>query len=86
MMSPTIFFATIITFIGAFQIFDPVQIITPDGGPENSTTTIVMYLYQKGFQAFEVGYASAVSILVFAVMAVVTAFQFWASRRWVVQS
>lgn len=86
MMSPTIFFATIITFIGAFQIFDPVQIITPDGGPDNSTTTIVMYLYQKGFQAFQVGYASAVSILVFAVMAVVTAVQFWVSRRWVVQS
>jgi multiple sugar transport system permease protein len=86
LMSPTIFFATVITFIGAFQIFDPIQIITPDGGPNNSTLTIVMYLYQQGFQAFQVGYASAVSLLVFAVMLVVTLIQFWGSRRWVYQS
>ncbi|QDP95258.1 sugar ABC transporter permease [Microlunatus elymi] len=86
MMSPTIFFAAVITFIGAFQIFDPVQIITPNGGPENSTLTIVMYLYQKGFQAFQVGYASSVAILVFVIMAIVTALQFWFARRWVHQS
>ncbi|WP_220093655.1 carbohydrate ABC transporter permease [Flexivirga caeni] len=83
LMSPTIFFAGIITFIGAFQIFDPVQIITPNGGPNNSTLTIVMYLYQQGFQAFQVGYASAVSLLVFAIMALVTALQFWLGRKWV---
>ncbi|WP_265444440.1 carbohydrate ABC transporter permease [Flexivirga meconopsidis] len=83
LMSPTILFAGVITFIGAFQIFDPVQIITPNGGPDNSTITIVMYLYQKGFQAFQVGYASAVSLLVFVIMAAVTALQFWVGKRWV---
>ena len=83
MMSPTIFFAAVITFIGAFQIFDPVQIITPQGGPDNSTMTIVMYLYQKGFQNFQVGYASAVALLVFVVMMVATLIQFRLSRRWV---
>ena len=46
-----------ITFIGAFQIFDPMQIITPGGGPDDSTITVVMYLYQSGFQRFTVGYA-----------------------------
>lgn len=86
LMSPTIFFAGVITFIGAFQIFDPVQIITPNGGPDNSTLTIVMYLYQKGFQSFQVGYASAVSLLVFVIMAAVTALQFWASKKWVYES
>lgn len=85
MMSPTIFFAAVVTFIGAFQIFDPVQIITPDGGPENSTITIVMYLYQKGFQSFQIGYAAAVSILVFVIMMAVTLLQFWGSRKWVHQ-
>ncbi|WP_194923691.1 carbohydrate ABC transporter permease [Catenulispora pinisilvae] len=85
MMSPTIFFATVITFIGAFQIFDPAQIITPDGGPDNATTTIVMYLYQKGFQSFQVGYASAVSLLVFLVMMIVTLLQFLGARKWVHQ-
>lgn len=83
MMSPTIFFASVITFIGAFQIFDPIQIITPDGGPGESTLSIVMYLYQQGFQAFRAGYASAVALVVFVIMALVTAFQFWVSRKWV---
>lgn len=85
MMSPTIFFASVITFIGAFQIFDPVQIITPQGGPDDSTVTVVMYLYQKGFESFQVGYASAVSLLVFVVMMAVTMLQFWGSRKWVHQ-
>ena len=83
MMSPTIFFASVITFIGAFQIFDPIQIITPNGGPEESTLSIVMYLYQQGFQAFQAGYASAVALVVFVIMALVTAIQFWLSRKWV---
>ena len=57
LMTPTMFFASVITFIGAFQIFDPIQIIT-QGGPNDSTITAVMYLYQTGFQAFQIGYAS----------------------------
>jgi multiple sugar transport system permease protein len=83
MMSPTIFFASVITFIGAFQIFDPIQIITPNGGPDESTLSIVMYLYQQGFQAFQAGYASAVALVVFVIMALVTALQFRVSRKWV---
>lgn len=82
LMSPTIFFATVITFIGAFQIFDPMQIIT-QGGPGDSTLSIVMYLYQTGFQSFDIGYASAIALLVFVIIMGVTALQFWASRRWV---
>lgn len=85
LMSPTIFFATIITFIGAFQIFDPIQIIT-QGGPQNSTTTIIMYLYQKGFQAFDMGYAAAVALLVFVIIMGVTALQFVGRRKWVYES
>jgi multiple sugar transport system permease protein len=84
LMSPTIFFATVITFIGAFQIFDPMQIIT-QGGPDNSTMSVVMYLYQAGFQAFDIGYASAIALLVFIVIMAVTALQFWGSRKWVYQ-
>lgn len=82
LMTPTLFFASVITFIGAFQIFDPVQIIT-GGGPNDSTVTAVMYLYQTGFQAFQVGYASTIALVVFAVIMLVTLLQFWGSRRWV---
>lgn len=85
LMSPTMFFATIITFIGAFQIFDPMKIIT-NGGPNDSTKTIVMYLYEQGFQSFQVGYASAVAILVFVIIMGVTLLQFWGSKKWVHQS
>ncbi|WP_116952867.1 carbohydrate ABC transporter permease [Jiangella endophytica] len=82
MMSPVLFFAVIITFIGAFQIFDPIQIITK-GGPDDATMTIVMYLYQTGFQAFQIGYASAIAILVFIVIMAVTGLQFLLARKWV---
>lgn len=82
LMTPTMFFASVITFIGAFQIFDPVQIIT-GGGPNDATITAVMYLYQTGFQAFQIGYASAIALVVFAVIMLVTILQFWGSRKWV---
>jgi multiple sugar transport system permease protein len=82
LMTPTLFFASVITFIGAFQIFDPVQIIT-GGGPNDSTITAVMYLYQTGFQAFQIGYASTIALVVFAVIMLVTLLQFWGSRKWV---
>lgn len=82
LLSPTIFFATIITFIGAFQVFDPIQIIT-GGGPDDSTVSVVMYLYRTGFQSFQVGYASAIALLVFFVIMGVTVLQFMGSRKWV---
>lgn len=82
LMSPTMFFASVITFIGAFQIFDPIQIIT-SGGPNDSTISAVMYLYQTGFQAFQIGYASTIALVVFAVIMLVTLLQFWGSRKWV---
>lgn len=85
LMSPTMFFATIITFIGAFQIFDPIQIITK-GGPQDSTMTIIMYLYEKGFQAFDMGYAAAVALLVFVIIMAVTVIQFLGRRKWVFES
>ena len=82
LMSPTMFFAMIITFIGAFQVFGPIQIITK-GGPQGATTTIVMYLYEKGFQSFDMGYAAAVAIVVFLIVMGVTLLQFMGRRKWV---
>lgn len=82
LMSPTLFFASVVTFIGAFQIFDPIQIIT-GGGPDDATMTAVMYLYRVGFQAFQVGYASTVALVIFLVIMLVTILQFVGLRRWV---
>ncbi len=85
LMSPTIFFAVVVTFIGAFQVFEPIQIITR-GGPNGSTKTVMMYLYEQGFEVFHIGYASAVSMVVFVIVMLVTAVQFAARRRWVHES
>lgn len=82
LMSPTVFFATVITFIGAFQIFEPMLIMT-GGGPGRATESIVQYIYSQGFQAFSVGYASALALVVFCVIMAVTLLQFRLSRLWV---
>jgi multiple sugar transport system permease protein len=82
MLSPTLFFATVVTFIGAFQIFEPMFIIT-QGGPGDATRSIVMNIYETGFRSFEMGYASAQAVVVFVVIMAVTLIQIGLSRYWV---
>jgi multiple sugar transport system permease protein len=82
MLSPTLFFALVITFIGAFQIFEPMYIIT-QGGPGDETRSIVMYIFETGFRSFDMGYASAQAVVVFLVIMVVTLIQIGLSRYWV---
>jgi multiple sugar transport system permease protein len=82
MLSPTLFFATVVTFIGAFQIFEPMFIIT-QGGPGDATLSIVMNIYETAFRSFDMGYASAQAVVVFLVIMVVTLIQIGLSRYWV---
>jgi len=82
LVSPTIFFATVIALIGAFQLFDAPYIMT-QGGPGDATRTIVMYLYLNGFRFLRMGYAITISIALLLMVLVFTIFQFRISRRWV---
>jgi multiple sugar transport system permease protein len=82
MLSPTLFLTAILTFIGAFQIFEPMYIMTK-GGPLDRTVSIVMQIYETGFRRFEMGYASAMAIGVFVVILVITLIQMWVSKYWV---
>lgn len=82
MLSPTLFFVCVISFIGAFQIFEPMFIMTR-GGPGGSTISIVQYLYETAFRDFQVGYAAAIALLVFAIILLATLVQFRLRRRWV---
>ena len=82
LITPTLFFLLIINFISAFQVFDAPTVLTK-GGPGDSSLTLVMYIYERGFKAFDFGYASAVSVLLLAVMATFTLIQFRVSRSWV---
>lgn len=83
-MAPTLVFATIITFIGAFQIFEPMRIIT-QGGPDGATRSIVLYLYETAFERFQVGYGSAIALVVFVIVMTVTVVQLTVTRKWVNQ-
>lgn len=63
-LSSTLFFLTMISFINSFQVFTPVKVIT-QGGPGYSSSVLVYYIYQKAFQYSELGYASALSWVLF---------------------
>ncbi|MDW5597956.1 sugar ABC transporter permease [Conexibacter stalactiti] len=82
MLSPTIFFIVVISFIGAFQIFEPMYIMTR-GGPDGATSSVVQYLYETGFRNYEVGYAASIGLLVFVAVLAATLVQFLLRRRWV---
>jgi multiple sugar transport system permease protein len=82
MISPTILFAAIVGFIGSLQIFDQPYIMT-SGGPGNATNTVVMTLYEAGFQNLKFGYAAAISVFLFIAVLLMTVLQFRLSRRWV---
>ena len=71
-LAPTTFFIVIMSLIGGFQGgFDQAKVMT-NGGPANTTTTLAFHIYQKGFEQFQVGYASAVSWALFAIVFAVT--------------
>ena len=75
-----IFFVTVTTLISWMQFFDEPYVLT-NGGPVNATTSISLYIYQQGFSNNEFGFASAASIVLFAIIAVVTGFQLRARTR-----
>jgi multiple sugar transport system permease protein len=82
LITPTAFFAVIISVLGAAQVFDNVWVLT-GGGPADASRLIVLYIYEIGFKRFEMGYAAAVSLTLFLVLILVTLFQFRMSQRWV---
>ncbi|PZQ87622.1 MAG: sugar ABC transporter permease [Leifsonia xyli] len=74
-----IFFVTITTVIAWLQFFDEPFVLTK-GGPLGASTSIALFLYQKGFSSSQFGYASAGSVVLFAIIAIVTVIQLRARR------
>lgn len=74
-----IMFVTVWATLGAFQVFIPVYSLT-QGGPARSTNVIVYYIYKKGFVFSEMGYASALSIILLAIILVVSLVQMYLLR------
>ncbi|WP_329457871.1 carbohydrate ABC transporter permease [Streptomyces sp. NBC_01497] len=80
LLSPSVFFVVVTSVIGSFQVFDQALVMT-NGGPGSRTTTLVMYIYQTGFENYDQGYAAAQSLVLFAFIAVITGLQFLLQRR-----
>ena len=75
MISPTVFFLALVDVIAAFKVFETIQIIT-QGGPQNSTNTLVFSLYEYGFQFYKVGYAAAIGVVLFFIVLLFTILYF----------
>lgn len=83
MLTPILFFLTVVGVIGSLQTFVEVQLFTSDGGRDYSAATVTYYIWQKAFVTSEMGYASAVAIVFGLAILLITIFQFRLSRRWV---
>ncbi len=82
MMTPVILFNVILDIINSFQVFAHALIIT-DGGPVNASLFYVLYLYRQGFELFQMGYASALAVVLFAIILFFTAVIMRSSSSWV---
>ncbi|TDE88794.1 sugar ABC transporter permease [Occultella glacieicola] len=84
LLSPIIFFNLVLQIIGAFQSFTQAYIVSGgSGGPSDSTLFYTLYLYERGFTNFQMGYASAMAWLLLVIIAAFTAINFFAAKYWV---
>jgi multiple sugar transport system permease protein len=82
LISPTIFFASVMTVISSLQVFDAIYAITR-GGPGDATMTLGFSIYQFGFVRYLMGYATALSWVMFTIIMGFTALQFYLQKKWV---
>ncbi|WIV18358.1 sugar ABC transporter permease [Paenibacillus polygoni] len=82
MLSPIIYFNLIMGVIGAFQMFTSAFVIT-NGGPMNSTYVYALYLYERAFSRYELGYASALAWIMLVMIVIATLLISYSSKYWV---
>lgn len=85
MMTPVLFFQTVMGMINAFQTFTQAYVMT-EGGPSNATLFYVLYLYKQAFQSYKMGYACVLAWVLFLIILALTMLLFSTSRRWVFYS
>lgn len=84
LITPVIFFNLIMQTVQAFQEFNgPYIISNGTGAPLKSTYLLPLYIYDEAFKKFDMGYASAIAWVLFAIIMVLTLIAFWSSRHWV---
>ncbi|MFV0504754.1 MAG: carbohydrate ABC transporter permease [Lachnospirales bacterium] len=82
MVTPTTFFLSVTGIIASFKVFDAIQVLT-QGGPGNSTSVLVYYLYKVSFEQYKFGYGAAISMILFFAVFIITAFQWKGQKSWV---
>lgn len=82
LLSPSIFFVLVMSLINNLQVFDQVWVMTA-GGPAGSTSVVMERIVRNAFTYRQMGYASAMSWLFFAIILAITVVQFRLQRRWV---
>ena len=82
-LKPTVIFLTVVSTIGFLRIFDQVYSMTTngDGGPLNTTKPIVLMIYEFAFDEFKIGRASALTVILFVILLVISMFQLWLMRK-----
>lgn len=83
LLSPIVFFSSVVAFISSLQTFDTVYVLVSNAGPDNATRTIVYHIYDLGFGKFEIGPSSAASVILLVITLVITAVQFGAQKKFV---
>lgn len=79
-LRPAILLTTVLSTIGTLQLFDEPYVLT-NGGPDNATLTVGMYLYMQGFKYFDFGYASAIGYVMLIIIVGLSVIQFWIQRE-----
>jgi ABC-type sugar transport system permease subunit len=82
MLTPALFFCTVIGVINSFKVFDLIYALT-EGGPGRATNVLAYTIYQQAFLRYQMGYASALAVFLFLVIIIFTLVQFRGQRRWV---
>ena len=79
-MMPTTLYILVITTINSFQCFALIQLLTA-GGPNNSTMTIMYYIYYNAFKLYDYGYGNAMGVILAVIIAILSAIQFKAGQE-----
>lgn len=82
LVTPTTFLLLIQGIVSTFKVFDLIIVLT-EGGPANSSTIPVLYMYQQAFEELKTGYASAISVILFLILVVITFLQWMGQKKWV---
>lgn len=82
LLTPASFFILVVSLINNFQVFDQIYVMT-QGGPEGSTSVVVQQIVKNSFEYGHMGYASAMSMVLFSIILVITGIQIRLQKRWV---